>query len=82
MNQTSEKSKKLNFRFGPNLGQNFFVVGFTPTRYYALLQAITVCYFKGKLMSQTWENSKNLVLDKILAHFHPKVGLQNLFLCV
>ena len=72
MNQTSEKNKKLNFRFGPNLSQKSFFVGFTPTRYYALLRAITVCYFKGKLMSQTGENSKKSSFGQNFGPFSPK----------
>ena len=31
---------------GPILAPNFFFMGFTSTKYYTLLQAIIVCYFK------------------------------------
>ena len=36
-----------------------------------MLDIVANCYymqFQGKLMNQTWENGKNLVLDPILAH--------------
>ena len=45
---------------GPNLGPPCFFHVFH--LYYHSMQ------FKGKIMNQTWENSKNLVLGSILAH--------------
>ena len=79
MNQTWENSKKPSFRFAPNLGQKIFFVGFTLTRYYALLQAITVCYFKGKLMNKTWENSKIPSFRPNFSHFLSKFSPQIFF---
>ena len=67
---TKKPSFGPNFsQFWPKFGPPNFFVGFTSTRCYALLQGD--CYhwmqFQGKLMNQTWENGKDLVLGLIFA---------------
>ena len=78
MNQTWEKGKKTNFgpNFNPNLVPEF--VGFTSTRSYTLLQAITM-QFQGKLMNQTWENGNKPSFEPDFAPFCPNLGPKNVF---
>ena len=79
MNQTWENGKKLSFRFGPNLGQQFFFfVGFTLTKYYTLLQPNTVCYFKRKTNEPTGENSRKSSLGHNFGWFSSTFGPQKL----
>ena len=72
MNQTWENGKKPSFRadfgpFSPNLDlKNFFHKFYL----YNMLDIIANYYcihVQEKLMNQTWENGKNLVLGPILA---------------
>ena len=73
MNPTLKNDKKPNFgsdfgSFGPNLGPQFFAVGFTSTSKLDIVSSYHPMQCKGKLMNQTWENNKK-------HNFGPDFGL-------
>ena len=83
-NQTWENGKKSSFRsdFGPNLGPKFFFMGFTSTRYYILLQAITVWLLQAITAISRRTNEPNLRKCKkpsFRNNFGPNLVLKNFF---
>ena len=67
MNQTGANCKKPNS--GPDFGQSgpktFFIVGFTSTRCYTLLQAIIVFSLKENVEPKLKKMTKTLILGLI-----------------
>ena len=72
MNQTGENSKKLSFgldfgSFGPNLGSKNFFRWFYVYKVLEIVGRYHCMIFQGKLINQTWENSKKPTIpDKIV----------------
>ena len=73
------KLMNLNWENGENLvsglilAQKIFFVGFTSSRYYTLLQAITVYYFKENKWTKIEKIKINPVSGLILASFGPNL---------
>ena len=84
MNQTWENGKKPSFKpgfgpFGLHSDAKNFLVGFTSTRWYALLQAIVVCNFKQNQQTKLERMWKKPSFRLNFNPFGPNVSSKNFF---